>query len=385
MYLKKPVVSFLAPSASASNAAQTFLYNLFPSVEPISLSNDVSDELDKALRVPGSSKKWTSTASKCSSSGTILHLLSLVSTREGLTNKDSGPLSLFGISDSQSKKRSDADSIYESRDLIASHVKEQNGQLLRSFRLMMNHFGGRSIQVSEILGFGVGLPLVSFTAHTDGSPLRPTKQRVSSSRLKEIGIPYYDDSEYPGGKTLLSMLGSSALHRPTVGLYQLSHDGTAIRPLPSAKEDHVLPAPSLVFYCEDLDEVVGKLPVLGAVSAKIGFNGLQKSGQVMLSHPSLPGLDIRLTDCPEYTSAFPEAQEALLASSFGELQNVNVLLEGGKESMSTRAQIDNRINEGDCWVEFRASIKRPSGFYKRATKSRAKEVRIAKAPDLPYE
>jgi hypothetical protein len=285
------------------------------------------------------------------------------------------------VTDSQTKKQSDTNSVQESRRLIA-HVCKEDGYL-RSLRLIMKHSANRPISVSDIIGFGDGLPLLLLPMNDEETSIQP-KSPIKQTGLKEIAIPHYDDLKFPNGQTLLSMLGSSALHRPAVGLYQWPNNGVAIRPLPSAKEDRVLPAPSLVFYCDDLDQAADKMSLLGAASAKIGFNGLQNSGQLMVSHPSLPGLDIRLTDSTEYTSAYPEAQEALLASSLGELQNANVLLKGGKENKTTRAQTDERANVGDCWVEFRANLKQPSGFMNRSVKS-GRVRRVAKAPDLPFE
>jgi hypothetical protein len=215
--------------------------------------------------------------------------------------------------------------------------------------------------------------------------LHSSSQSSHPGALKEVAIPFYDDCFYPNGQSLLSVLGSSTLIRPTVGLYQWPDNGIAIRPLPSAEEDRTISVPSLVFFNKDLDTVAAQVSAVGAVSAKIGYNGLAESGQLMVSHPMLYGLDIRVTDCVEFASAFPEAQEALLASSLGELQNTNVLVKGGKENdVATRSTVDTRENQGDCWVEFRANMKRPSGFIKRST-TRKSKVRTAKAPDLPFE
>lgn len=389
--LRSPVVSLFSSSAASSRLAQEVLRNLFPTIEPSSLlrqDDELDDELDQALKLPGLSRRWDSVASKCVSSGTIFHFLSLTSNGSDVAstneNRTGGHLSLLGVTNSQTRKQSDADSVQESRRLIASHVCTEDGRYLRSLRLIVKHAAGRHISVSDIIGFGAGLPLLYLPMNDDLSSIEPKSPRQPAG-LKEIAIPHYDDGKFPDGQTLLSMLGSSTLHRPAVGLYQWPNHGVAIRPLPSAKEDRILPAPSLVFYCEDLDQAADTLSTLGAVSAKIGYNGLQNSGQLMVSHPNLLGLDIRLTDSTDYTSSYPEAQEALLASSLAELQNANVLLEGGKENKATRAQMDERVNAGDCWVEFRANMKRPLGFVNPRVKSGGRVRRIAKAPDLPYE
>lgn len=380
-------MSLFSSSVASSRLAQEVLRKLLPTIEPFPFlrEEDADDELDQALKLLGLRRRWHSVASKCVSSGTIIHFISLTSNGSDVASTSSGGhLSLLGVTDSQTRKQSDVDSVQGSRRLIASHICKEDGRYLRSLRLITKHAAGRHISVSEIVGFGAGLPLLYLPVNHDLSSIEPKSPRQPVG-LKEITIPHYDDDKFPDGQTLLSMLGSSLLHRPAVGLYQWPNHGVAIRPLPSAKEDRILPAPSLVFYCEDLDQAAYRLSTLGAVSAKIGYNGLQNSGQLMVSHPDLLGLDIRLTDSTNYTSSYPEAQEALLASSIAELQNVNVLLEGGKENKATRAQMDERVNVGDCWVEFRANMKRPLGFMNRIVKNGGRVRRSSKAPDLPYE
>jgi len=377
------VVSIFSASPASSRAAQEILWNLF-SIEPITLIHQEDDELDQVLKVPMLSRRWDSVASKCPFSGAVLHFLSLTTPgSDSVSETANGHLSLLAISDADNdEKQNDASVVNESRRCLASHIGNDNNSFAQSLRLVMKHAAGTSMSASTITRLEGGLPLLNLpksrNEELSQSPLNLT------GGLKEIAVPFYDDSVYPDGQSLLSVLGSSPLKRPAIGLYQWPTNGIAIRPLPSAMEDRTLPAPSLVFYCEDLEEVADKASTVGALMAKIGHNGLEKSGQLMMSHPNLPGLDIRLTDSMEYKSAFPEAQEALLASSLGELQNVNVCLEGGKDGIATRVKTDDRDNAGDCWVEFRANLKQPSGFLKRAVKSGSK-VRTAKAPDLPYE
>ena len=104
----------------------------------------------------------------------------------------------------------------------------------------------------------------------------------------------------------------------------------------------------------------------------------------MVAHPSLQGLDLRLTDSLEFSSSFSEAQDALLAGSLLELQSENVLLEGG-EGRHARMKHDAMDGVGDCWVEFRANVKRPWGFIKKNYPTTGKVTKAVKAPDLPYE
>jgi hypothetical protein len=369
-FVRSPVVSLLSESPAASRAAQELVKNLF-SMEPIMFSSGhhADDDLDAVLKNPLFSRRFDSVASKCPSSGTVLHFVSLTtgganSTNESQSATNSQHFSLLGIT-SSSKDEIDND-IKESRRMIASRIRSP-------LRLLMNHAVGRPISASAITRFDSGLPFLDLPTNNNSDSIQSTQ-----TGLKELVVPFYDDSLYPDGQSLLSLLGSSTLNRPAVGLYQWPN-GIAIRPLPSAKEDRVLPAPSLVFYCRDLEEAAAKLEANGAISSKIGYNGLDKSGQLMVSHASLLGLDIRLTDCIEYSSAFPEAQDALLASSLVELQNVNVL----KGDTATESEQDARDNNMDCWVEFRANMKRPSGYIKRIAK--AGKVKTATAPDIPYE
>ena len=377
-------MSLFTASPASSRAAQQILKDLF-SMEPIPLSHGEDDELDQVLKVPMMNRRWDSVASKCLPSGAVLHFLSLSTygrdTVLASENETVGHLSLLGVTDSVDDKQNDVSAVKELRRLLASHMNDETNRYVQSLRLVMKHAAGRFMNASDITRLDSELPLLSLPMNAHEESLQSKENR--QGWLKEIVIPFYDDSAYPNGQSLLSMLGSSTLNRPAVGLYQWPKNGIAIRPIPSAKEDRTLPAPSLVFYCEDLDQAADRVSRFGAVSGKIGYNGLEKHGQLMISHPSLPGLDIRLTGCVEYTSAFPEAQEALLASSLGELQNVNVIVEGGKDA-SARTKVDDRVNNGDCWVEFRANMKRPSGFMKRAVKSKV-GVKTAKAPDLPYE
>jgi hypothetical protein len=381
-HLKSPVVSLLSASPASSKAAQELLDNLF-AMEPFILNDQdlAGDELDNALTFPMFHRRFDSVASKCPASGAVLHFLALTKgttaeTESKNENQQAATgdqhFSLLGVTSLNDFEQNDHLSIQKSRRLLASCIRSP-------LRVVMNHAAGRPISASTITQFDSGLPLLNLPETNDTYSTQSTQ--ALQGGLKELVVPFYDDSLYPDAQSLLSKLGSSTLNRPAVGLYQWPNNGIVIRPLPSAKEDRSLPSPSLVFYCKDLEIAADKLASVGGISAKIGYNGLQGSGQLMVSHPTLLGLDIRLTDSVEYTSAFPEAQEALLASSLDELQNVNVL----KGDIGTESEKDARDNKMDCWVEFRANMRRPSGFMKRAAKRNGGKVKTAKVPDLPYE
>jgi hypothetical protein len=289
-------------------------------------------------------------------------------------------LSLLSITNAQSK--SGIDSVKAARGELALHISQ--GSYLNITGILLSHATGRPTTVSQILSLDRGLPLLQLgeCSEVNSTVPTPTQSTDFNKGLRELTIPMYDDSEYRDGSTLLSHLSASSLRRPTVGVSQFPNNGLALRPLPAGKEDRLIPAPSLVFYSPNLDEAKERLSSNGLMTAKIGYSGTSRHGQLMVSHPDLPGLDVRLTDMTSYLSSFAEAQEALLAGSLDDLQNVNVLLEGGKQA---RAQNDAMNGLGDCWVEFRANLKKPIGFFKRNSVRPTEQRRTAKAPNIPYD
>ena len=377
--IKAPVVSFLSSRLSLSRRSQETFHALF-ALEPVTLSTNVdNDEMNQlfASHIPGLSLEWDSLASKCHSSGTVLHFISIKSPK--LSSKDD-TLSLLSITDNGDAK-SDQDSIKSARDNIATHMK--HGPYGYITRLSLAQAIGRSITPADILALGGGLPLLQLcNLAPKGSNPASNNNLNFNKGLKEIALPVYDDARYRDGSTLLSKLSSSLLTRPTIGLFQFPNNGVSLRPLPAATEDRLLPAPSLVFYCPNLEEAKTRLSTIGVTTAKIGFRGTSKQGQLMVVHKDIPGLDIRLTENLDCISSFFETQEALLAGSLDDLQNINVLVEGGKVS---KARQDTMTGLGDCWVEFRANLKKPSGFLKRNPTSTDQRPKIAKAPDIPYE
>jgi len=415
--LRSPVLTFLSSSPSTSQRTQELFRVLF-SLEPLSLprstleqniKNGESNGVDSlndffSSTIPGfTSRKWESVASQCPTTGTIVHLLS-PTTRQHTTNSNNNDddnsverqLSLLSVSCGPMQKSSpDAPStatieaIQQSRHLLASHMKERTTGMNR---LKLSTIGalGRTITTSHILDDG--LPLIDLPEKRMDSP--SGKNCVVVGGLKEFVIPHYDFATYSqDGSSLLSRLSSSStLTRPVVGLYKWD-DTLSIRPLPAAQEDRSLPPPSLIFHYsnfEDLDEMEEKLQQVGAISSKIGYTGTGKRGQLLVRHKDINGIDIRFCESTEYSSNFAEAQEALLASSLEELQNVNVMLEGKEGSNyegmdGNRGKVDVMNGLGDCWVEFRANMKKPSGFLNRKGNARSSAPRTAKAPEIPYE
>lgn len=369
-------MTLLSSSPALSQRAQAALSSLFGLVSIPNIALPADDQLDALFsNFPMFQKKWDSVASECELSGSIIHFLSLKGSSENRKSESLSVLSIAGMCESSPEAN-----IRSCRALLADQISSQ------VTRVTLTHSLGRLLSVQNVLGIGGGLPLLhqidaiqSFNRTKSNAPVSAAFDGVG---FCEVALPHFDDAVYTDGRSLLSTLSDSTLKRAAVGLY-LVQDCLAVRPLPAAAEDRILPAPSLVFSCPDLDNP----PILkGARIGKIGFSGntrQRRQGQLMVAHPDLPGLDLRLSDSKEYSSSFAEAQDALLAGSLQELQNDNVLLEGG-DGRHERMKSDARDGDGDCWAEFRATVKQPSGFVKRNSNA-VKVTKVAKAPDIPYE
>ena len=221
-------------------------------------------------------------------------------------------------------------------------------------------------------------------------------------QLRELAIPFF-----PEMSTLQQHLSKSSLSRPIPGLYQYiqpgfssnanasrskqsTNNGLILRPLPSASEDFRLPQPSLTYQCKSLPEAQEMIKKLGGAIAKIGWRGDGQNGSLIVSHPTIRGLDIRLVETTGVwvpNSYFDEAQEALLAASLDDLQSSHVITEGNEDKdKGIDRDVDPKTLRADCWVETRANIKNPLGFLsKRWTLKSQSNPAVAKPPDLPYE
>ncbi len=165
-----------------------------------------------------------------------------------------------------------------------------------------------------------------------------------------------------------------------------TNPGLIIRPLPAADGDMRLSPPSLVFRCESLsgsrDLIEGRL---GGRTHKIGWRGNGLSGSLIVSHPSVTGIEIRIRESVHdggwaLSSSFDESQESLLAGSIAELQSTRVTSEGGA---TTSIIGDDKIGNGDCWVEFRSNVARPVGFVNSLLRT-SPRISVVKPPNLPY-
>lgn len=394
------------------------------------------DALDKAFQ-PFLRHGFHSLGCVDRGSGTIFHFLSLrdaaaaASHGTWVTNNIERPqhrqpsmnfLSLLALTETcataAAQDRNDCDfvmaSIQESRDIIA---REANQSVLNGVKLLGMQLFKKQISADHVTTLDSGLPLLMLPRSCDDidapqnsqeprDPLAmPSKTKF---KLREIVIPYDSEATYSNGSSLLQLLVQSNLSRPKTGLFQWtsaiqpSNGGVILRPLPLAKADLALPSPSFIFQCSSLDEVQSiNAGSAAMVLHKVGCNS-NAPGQLMVHHPNLHGIDVRYCQSTELSSSFAEAQESLMAGSLDDLQNVNVLVKGGNVSgvettasksnaqgsvdavASRGTKVDAMNGLGDCWVEFRANVKRPLGFLQGKSKRKA-IPRTAKAPDLPYE
>jgi hypothetical protein len=223
---------------------------------------------------------------------------------------------------------------------------------------------------------------------------------ASNGAWKEIAIPSFNSS-------LLGQLRGLSWTSPVIGVYCCSSSPLGIRPLPLALEDRRIPPPSLVFHQSEPAQDIDSVPSNEQPPTRtpIGCTGQLGQGQLLLQHPMWSGLDIRFSSLSRHPLMFAEAQESLLAGSLDELQSPDVLYHGkdvgrqpsaragvvtvwksnqDRENASTSLSLDifneNETGGKDCWVEFRANLRHPTGFFeKRVTKS------TAKVPNIPYE
>ena len=418
--LRVPVLTFLSRSPRASRRSLNLIERL-TSIEPLDLSSN-SRRRDDALDASTFSSallsrySFDSVASICPRSRVAIHLLSISNGEaheEAKSESDTGDagnacnnvLTLLSVTDDGSSITEAAKSVQQSRDYLSKVLKGGGGILLGAQLAMRTSTDDKyPIEAHHLLNGDLpklDVNVSSLSQHemsTDKVPFSQNQSKSGIRGIRELVIPIFDSS---GIQSQLS--SCSVLTRPKIGLYQWpagnneNNNGLVIRPLPSAAEDRELSPPSLVFQCDNLEEycadIIGKSNGNGetrTVIAKVGFSGCGRGGQFMMRNNLLNGLDIRLCEATELSSSFAEAQEALLAASLDELQSVNVMNEGGddgkhKNGRSQQEGGSDAMNGlGDCWVEFRANVKNPGGFFGRKGGIAGGERR-AKAPDIAYE
>lgn len=339
----RTVVSFLSPSAVASRIAQEKLAALL------------------GWKAIATDSPVESAGLQCPDSGTILQWLSFDSQSERRVN-ERNPFRLLSVQEASSSEDT-TEELQEAMEAAALSKKIKFKQMF-----------WQPVTAKDLLGRG-SLPLLKWKEVSE-----QPKDRFAEGSLKEIALPTFDDAQYSDGRTLREHLSAAPLHRPATGLYQLA-SGLCLRPLPTGVEDRKLPPPSLVFHAnfENLPWVHEQDGQICSANGefdvfKIGYNGIGK-GQLMVRSADWWGIDLRFCEQAKYRAGFNEAQEALLAGSLPSLQSTHVL-------DGAQGTIDPRTDKMDCWVEFRASLRNPLGFWSRRSSSKP---RIAKVPDIPYE
>ncbi len=399
------ILTFLSPNPARSRSASQFLQQLF---QLSSGSNSRRrDILDEKHFGSSSSYSWHSETCRCNTSGTVLHFLSLTDgnrTTEEIIGDHSGDKnngqtqtsSLALLSINECRPAYDlGDILSDCRQQLSRSIVEGNQifpnsaweSRLRGLSFTVAQKLGRDIQPSWLLRNTPTVNLNKSNTSLDMSSAAESEVVTGGGGgvLKEVALPFF--SEY---STVQKDLSSSRLFtRPLPGLYQYNNNiktnsastGLIVRPIPAATEDLRLPPPSLIFHCSSLDnakEIVER--DLGGKTAKIGWRGATHRGNLIASHPSISGLDVRISEDWVLSSSFDEAEQSVLAGSLDELQSSHVMSEG-KHNGSENISVDSKVNNSDCWVEVRSNMKRPSGFLKRF----GSHPRVAKPPQLPYE
>lgn len=441
-----PIITFLSPSPQRSRSSVEFLNKLFhlpqiqinnasaPKPQTGRRSKDCLDELHFGK---DSSSSWDSIACACPTSGTVLHFLSYHSAaneRQSRSTDDiHSPLQLIAIHGPISSGHSEPNfnssyqtAMIECRRRLAetmgvghfisahSFASTFEARLRGLLIYVMCSVMGRAPQPHWIIpASNSTIPIFDLAplipSHATSVPEESIKDEHQYKHtdcrgiLREIVLPFF-----PAVSSLQSTLSQSSLSKPLPGLYQyptgseygsneFAEIGLIVRPLPAAQEDLRLSPPSLVFQCKSLATAQALVEEkLGGRTYKIGWRGNGQLGSLIVSHPSITGLDVRICETPGddwvLSSSFDESQDSLLAGSLEELQSVHVVSEGKHtdsiEKSSTVGD-ETTVKTGDCWVELRTTMKHPSGFLKKfsstASFQKPKQMTIAKPPDLPYE
>ena len=394
-----PVITFLTSNVSTSLRARDALCHLFGSSELAdrSLCHDTSlsayNELFGSSIVLGLN-------------GAILHLLPLDG---NAGNNKEGSLSLLSVTQHPTEDDGNISGLV--RQKLCQYLCEKHSHaMLIKTKIVGSKLFQRNVDIATIASsvffdddvqMIVDLPINEAECKTEHDSLTETSL-FPHLQLKEVVIPFFPSLNE---SSISKSFSRSSLKRPKnpmtgfpmIGLYSWQSNKNNVykqvcfRPIPAAREDRSLPNPTLVFHSSSsLEEQEEKLLKEGLLSvSKIGFSGAvsrgnhcSQRGQLSLSHRDLCGIDLRLCESSQLSTGFPEAQEALLASSLNELQSTNVLNEGGGRRHNKN---DSMNGLGDCWVEFRANMKYPGGFLGKKSRAPVQTTRIAKSPDLPYE
>lgn len=372
-----------------SNSAVRFFEKLF-GLRTLELTNSTTTSC-RLSDLYGHGWNWNSIASVCPS-GAVIHFLSPHSGKEVDVARECGKAKrLELISIHSSNHSSPEDALITCRKCLANESRRQQytnstaegmarGLVFRLLTSLLRKNPQSSWFFSRLHEGRQHSTLIDLSVCASGSNDEgiSTPGLSRGGRLREVALPYSTQSS-PNLLTILSNIAPS-LSRPLPGLYQMGDTGLVLRPLPAASEDMRLSAPSLVFeYDDDISHIEKAAALSGVRIGKIGWKGDLKEGSLILSHPDIGGLDIRVTS-GALSGYFDEAQESLLAGSLDKLQNANVTSDGCSNTA------DKNTGKRDCWTEFRHCATRPSGFVNQMLQKRVGiQNTVAKPPSLPYD
>lgn len=361
-----PTITLLTRSPLASRKTQSIFKALFgmrPIGEPSTNRNEhgvsaaantrISDVCNRIKKEsmnemfhPLLQKNWDSVASIDDTSGTILHFLSLSSSKneeeqsDELDSNDFG-LSLLSVTEGSNDIQSGPDAVLDpeaisesvvmARRVLASHVEEHSNPKTLGLKLAALHAINKPVTHSRLMGReNDGIPLLKLPTTPCNNETSDTSNANCENnietplfRLREIVLPYFDDAMCASGRSLLSEFSSSSLSRPLTGLYQWplstsleKKNGVAFRPLPCGTEDLNLPLPTLVFQCQSIEEAKANIEEMGGIAAKVGFSGNNQQGQLrVMGLGALAGLDVRYCESEAFSTSFAEAEEAVMDGS----------------------------------------------------------------------
>jgi len=305
--------------------------------------------------------------SRCNSSGTLLHFLAWDSIEACAQNKDApdgAGVELLGVGnfdgnfDAANPQRAHSEVLARlSRGLALPQIDGSSAwkkaDAFRRRALLWTKIQlGWPVRASD-LGLGLASPTPYCLCGVDPPP--DSGGDGGKSRpffLREVVLPHRPDDTVPS-----SLRGSRARDgrgRPiprtcvlgAVGAGPSPPFSTILRAVPAAGCDRKLSAPTLVFRREDAGVDI-KCPN-GAIDLyPVGRRG-GRAGQLVVRHPALLGVDVRICASEFSEACFDETTEAMLAGSVKELQNNNVSPDGFGERKT-----DTRVGNGDCWMEVR--------------------------------
>jgi len=369
----------LFPSLAAAADCQSVLGAVCPSLSPVD-----GGVLEGAECMEGSPENLffptdprgiapRALMSRCENSGALLHLLAWDAAGSGARDDDASVgtgVELLGVGNFEATGSRSADPQRAHGEVLARlsrgfAVSQSGGSpawdradaFRRRARLWAKVRLGWRVTASD-LSFGRSSPtpycLDGVDPPTDsggdgGGEIRP-------HFLREVVLPHRPSDDVPS-----SLRGSRARDkrgRPiprtcilgAVGTGPSPPFSTILRAVPAAGCDRKLSAPTLVFRREDADETAGVLEGPDGTLLDLFPVGRRggRPGQLVVRHPALSGVDVRICASAFSEACFDETTEAMLAGSVKELQNNNVSPDGSEDRKT-----DKRVGNGDCWMEVR--------------------------------